>query len=87
MYDNDPGPEKAATLAEAWAMRLVAHLDKGPGVWSRDDYIAASATLGNPITWDAGQGLAIDLAPDGALVVSTDDGMVTIHAGDIHTQR
>jgi BirA family biotin operon repressor/biotin-[acetyl-CoA-carboxylase] ligase len=87
LYNADPGPGKAAELADAWAGRLVHHFDKGPGGWSRDEYISASVTLGHPITWDGGTGTAVELAADGALVVSTDDGTVTIHAGDIHTQR
>jgi BirA family biotin operon repressor/biotin-[acetyl-CoA-carboxylase] ligase len=86
LYADDPGSEVARELAAVWVQRLRERLARGPDDWGRGDYIAASATLGKGIAWDAGEGVAIDLAPDGALVVETGDGLVTIRAGDIHTR-
>ncbi len=87
LYGDDPGPAAAGILADAWIVRLREHLDRGPEDWRRDDYVAASETLGRSIEWDAGEGLAVDLGPDGALVVETVDGIVSIRAGDVHTRR
>jgi BirA family biotin operon repressor/biotin-[acetyl-CoA-carboxylase] ligase len=87
LHGDDPGPGAAGVLAGEWIVRLREHLDRGPGDWRRDDYLAASVTLGRSIEWDGGEGQAVDLAPDGALVVDTVDGTVTIRAGDVHTRR
>jgi BirA family biotin operon repressor/biotin-[acetyl-CoA-carboxylase] ligase len=86
LYSDDPGPAAARDLAGIWVERLRQHIARGPDDWGRDEYLAASATLGRPIVWDSGEGVASDLAPDGALVVETVDGTVTIRAGDIHTR-
>jgi BirA family biotin operon repressor/biotin-[acetyl-CoA-carboxylase] ligase len=87
VYSDDPGPAAARDLAVLWVERLRSHIARGPEDWSRDEYLAASATVGRPIVWDSGEGVASGLAPDGALIVVTEGGTVTIHAGDIHTQR
>lgn len=87
LYDDDPGSLAARTLADAWVSGLVSHLSNGPDAWHRDEYLAASSTLGQRIAWDGGEGLATGLAPDGALVVATEDGEETIHAGEVHTRR
>ena len=86
LYADDPGSEVARELASVWVQRLRERLARGPAAWGRGDYIVASATLGKGIAWDGGEGVAIDLAPDGALVVETGTGRVTIRAGDIHTR-
>jgi BirA family biotin operon repressor/biotin-[acetyl-CoA-carboxylase] ligase len=86
LYGADPGPSAATGLAAEWIKRLHTHLARGPVEWHRDDYVAASATLGRPIVWDSGEGVASDIDHDGALVVSTPSGSVTIHAGDVHTR-
>jgi BirA family biotin operon repressor/biotin-[acetyl-CoA-carboxylase] ligase len=87
VYEADPGPTVARVLAEAWTARLVAHLARGPEAWPREEYLAATETLGKPIVWDGGEGTAVDIASNGALVVETSEGVVTINAGDIHTLR
>lgn len=87
LYSDDPGPVAAQDLASLWVERLGSHVARGPADWLRDDYLAASATVGQPIVWDSGEGVASDLAADGALIVVTDTGTVTVHAGDIHTRR
>jgi BirA family biotin operon repressor/biotin-[acetyl-CoA-carboxylase] ligase len=86
LYAQDPGPDSAQSLATAWVDRLREHLGRGPDDWRRDDYLAASATLGRSIVWGGGEGLAVDLAQDGALVVETADGTVSLHAGEVHTR-
>jgi BirA family biotin operon repressor/biotin-[acetyl-CoA-carboxylase] ligase len=87
LYSDEPGPEAAHDLAGLWAERFRQHIARGPDDWGRDKYLAASSTVGRAIAWDAGEGVATDLAPDGALIVVTDSGTVNIHAGDIHTRR
>jgi BirA family biotin operon repressor/biotin-[acetyl-CoA-carboxylase] ligase len=87
LFSDDPGPAVAQDLADLWVERLRSHLARGPEDWNRDEYLAASATVGRPIVWDSGEGVANGLASDGALIVVTDSGAVTIHAGDIHTQQ
>lgn len=87
LYADDPGPAAAQELAVAWVRRLDEHFDRGPDDWRRDDYLSASATVGKSIAWASGEGIATGLDPDGALVVATDTGQVSIHAGDVHTRR
>ncbi len=86
LYSDDPGPGAAQDLAGLWVEQLRQHIARGPDDWGRDEYLAVSSTVGRAIVWDSGEGVASDLAPDGALVVVTDSGTVTIHAGDIHTR-
>lgn len=86
LYETDPGPERHAEIGALWAaefLRLVGQ----PG-WPRDEYRKHCVTLGWMITWEPeGRGRAIDVAPDGGLVVDTDGGVETLYAGRVRHIR
>lgn len=84
----DPGPDAADLIAEQWAEGLLARLEARPGEWGRDEYVARCTTLGRDITWDPqGAGTAVDISPDGGLVVETPDGRVVLRSGEVRTVR
>lgn len=87
ILDGDPGPEAADWMAEQWAERLLFRLSAGADDWGRDEYVDVCETIGVEISWDSGEGVAEDVAPDGGLVVSTADGSVTLHAGEVREIR
>lgn len=88
VHDDDPGPERAAEIAEAWASEVLGLVDAGARSWPRDEYRQRSTTLGRDITWSPkGAGRAVDIAPDGGLVVVTHEGRTTLHAGEVHHIR
>lgn len=86
--DQDPGPEAARGLGEAWAAGLLARVAAGPGRWGRDEYATACVTLGREVTWEpAGRGRALAVQDDGGLVVETPAGRRVLYAGEVHTVR
>ncbi len=88
IHDHDPGPDAGVELAVAWARRVLDRVESGPEAWGRDEYRARCSTLGRRITWDPdGAGVARDIDPDGALVVETARGLVTIDSGAVRTVR
>jgi len=88
VHSEDPGPDRALEVARDWADALVELVDAGPAVWPRDEYRQCSVTLGRDITWSPdGAGRAVDIAEDGALVVSTPGGVTTLHAGEVRHVR
>lgn len=86
VLDSDPGDGIARDLAESWTDTLIEHLSVGSESWPREEYESASITLGHAVHWDAGQGVAVAIAADGALVVDTDRGRMELRAGEIHTR-
>jgi BirA family biotin operon repressor/biotin-[acetyl-CoA-carboxylase] ligase len=85
---DDPGPEAVVDTAIAWAERLLERISAGPREWGRSRYLELSATLGRQLTWEPnGQGKAIDIGEDGALVVETEHGMQRLIAGEIRHLR
>ncbi|MEX2655320.1 MAG: biotin--[acetyl-CoA-carboxylase] ligase [Acidimicrobiia bacterium] len=88
VFADDPGPDRAAEVAEAWASELLGLVDAGPRAWPRDEYRQRSNTLGRDITWSPeGVGRAVDIAADGGLVVVTHEGRTTLHAGQVRHIR
>jgi BirA family transcriptional regulator, biotin operon repressor / biotin---[acetyl-CoA-carboxylase] ligase len=86
MLPVDPGQDAAPRLAESWADVLVRHLDGGSRRWPRAEYESASVTLGYEIVWGDGQGLAVAIADDGALVVESEGERIELRAGEVHTR-
>jgi BirA family biotin operon repressor/biotin-[acetyl-CoA-carboxylase] ligase len=86
LYNEDPGPDRHAEVGAFWAaefLRLV-----GDSGWPRDEYRQVCATLGWEITWEPdGSGKAIDVAPDGGLVVDVGGQLETLHAGRVRHIR
>ena len=88
IHEDDPGPDVAAVLAEAWAQRVLANLGREPRAWGLDEYRAACETLGKAVTWEpGGRGTAVDIASDGGLVVETPSGRLTLRSGEVHAVR
>ena len=83
---DDPGGEFHVEIGARWGAEVMFLLD-GPG-WPYADYRAACVTLGNTITWEpAGRGDAVDVDESGALLVETEGGLETLHAGAIRHVR
>lgn len=88
LFDDDPGEDEGRRLAERWADALTTLVDPGPRSWPIDRYRARCVTLGTQITWDPdGAGLAVDVAPDGSLVVDTDAGRITLTTAGVRHVR
>jgi BirA family transcriptional regulator, biotin operon repressor / biotin---[acetyl-CoA-carboxylase] ligase len=84
LHTDDPGPDAGLQLAERWATELLDLLDAGEAAWPRAEYLQRSITIGRNISWSPdGAGRAIDIAPDGGLVVDTLDGRTVLHAGEV----
>lgn len=86
--DEDPGEALAAAIAADWASGVLAGLERAADRWGHDDYRAACETIGKAVTWEPdGEGIAIDVAPDGGLVVEKDEETITLRSGAVHTVR
>ena len=84
IYRDDPGPSRHIDLARDWADSLLNRLARGPRAWGLDEYRSRSATLGSKISWEPlGEGTAMDIGDDGALVVATAEGEVRLTAGTV----
>lgn len=80
LFSDDPGEEAHAEVGALWGAELMEML--GTRGWAIDDYRAACTTLGRDITWEPdGEGRAVDIAADGALVVETPSGRQSIYSG------
>jgi BirA family biotin operon repressor/biotin-[acetyl-CoA-carboxylase] ligase len=57
----------------------------------RDEILAAwrerDALKGRQVRWADGEGTATGIDSSGALLVETDDGLVTLEAGEVHLER
>ena len=85
---EDPGPALTSALAESWGAALVEMIDAGPSAWSREAYVAACSTIGRQLEWDPdGVGTAVDLAPDGGLIVETPTGRAVLRSGEVRMVR
>lgn len=86
VFDQDPGPGRHAELGGLWAaelFRLVAARD-----WPHSEYVEACITLGREITWEPdGAGRAVDISPQGGLVVEAEGGRTTLVSGATHHVR
>jgi BirA family biotin operon repressor/biotin-[acetyl-CoA-carboxylase] ligase len=86
IYDSDPGSESHAQLGALWCAELMALVD-GDG-WPVDAYLNVSDTIGSDVVWEPnGSGRAVGVAPDGALIVETPQGIEHIYAGAIRHLR
>jgi BirA family biotin operon repressor/biotin-[acetyl-CoA-carboxylase] ligase len=84
---HEPAPGIAMDLATGWAEGLLEILAAEPQEWPRQAYMDRSWTVGRRVAWDGGTGRAIDIDPDGGLVVETAHGRTTITAGEVHTRQ
>ncbi len=75
-----PAPRRLAT---AWVDAFWERIDCGPDAWGIGDYRSACFTIGRPVAYGSGSGTAIDVSPDGALLVETTDGIVEVRSGEV----
>lgn len=87
LFEADPGLERHAEIGGLWGAEMVRLLDSGG--WPIDEYRARCVTLGRPVVWDpGGSGRAVDIAPDGGLVVElSGGGRETIYSGEVRHVR
>lgn len=87
IYEEDPGPERHAEIGGLWGAELMRVLDSDG--WPLDDYRESSVTLGKEVTWEPdGAGRAVEISPDGGLVVELDNGeLKTLYSGAIRQLR
>ena len=88
--------EQAGTLGlnedaiEPTLEQLLGRLDRWLGA-SESDILDAvrrrDALLGRPLRWVGGAGRGAGIDGDGRLVVATDDGHVSLEAGEVHLER
>jgi len=83
LLDADPGPGFAEPLARAWAEDLFERLESAPENWDRDEYREACVTLGRQVSYRSGSGIAADVTDEGALLVETGAGPITIASGEV----
>jgi BirA family biotin operon repressor/biotin-[acetyl-CoA-carboxylase] ligase len=88
LYAEDPGPTEATRVAEHWAVAMLARIERGPSDWGHDEYLARCGTVGRRVRWrPAGEGVAIGIDPDGALVVEEGGEVRHLRSGEVHEVR
>jgi BirA family biotin operon repressor/biotin-[acetyl-CoA-carboxylase] ligase len=87
LYEEDPGPERHAEIGGLWGAELMRLLDAEG--WPSSEYKSDCVTLGRQISWEpGGSGRAVDVAPDGGLIVETSDGATaTLYSGRVSHVR
>ena len=88
LLSADPGAEAVVPLARLWADHVQQRLSRPPEAWGHDEYREACATLGAEIVWEPdGRGVALDIAPDGGLIVETAAGRQILRSGAVRSVR
>lgn len=88
VFDADPGEHEPIRIAEAWCETLLGRADVAEDDWGLDQYRDACVTIGTEVKWDpGGSGRAIDIDLDGALVVETSEGVITLRSGEVRAVR
>lgn len=88
LLSTDPGPDAPQWIAEQWADGLLARVSGPAERWGLGEYLEVCDTLGREIVWEpAGRGTATGVAADGGLIVETEEGPVTLHAGEVREVR
>ncbi len=84
LFDQEVSSDVVDDLAQRWSSQLLAELTRPSGDWCKERYLERSVTIGHAVAWEEGAGTATGLTDSGALIVSTDHGDVTLHAGEVH---
>ncbi len=80
--DSDPGPDRPVEVGCLWAAEILPMLETDG--WPIEEYRQRSDTIGRKIVWDGEHaGEAIDVAPDGGLVVRGADEVMTLYSGTV----
>ena len=83
VVETDPGPRAAADMAATWTVRFLERMAAESSLWGRHEYESASTTLGQKVAYSRGRGVAIGVDDNGALLVDTADGVISVHSGEI----
>lgn len=78
-----PAPRELAEALVARLLAIVARWNEAGRGAVLDGARAACVTLGRRVEWEKGEGLALDIAEDGALLVRTDEGERRVVASDV----
>lgn len=82
LLDEMPDPDYHRQVAALWAAELFAIFSEEG--WPLEEYRQLCSTLGREITWEPnGEGLAIGVDDQGALLVETSVGIEELHAGAV----
>lgn len=88
LREADPGPGEVERVGRVWAETLLDALSRPVDEWPAGEYRAVCSTLGRRIRWDPdGEGRAVGVAPDGALIVETATGRREIRSGAVRHVR
>ena len=88
VFADEPPDGQSDAIASSWADHMLALVAAEPGAWPHHEYTSRCVTIGADITWDpAGEGSAVGIAPDGALIVETPTGPKTIRSGEVRHLR
>ena len=88
LFDSHPGSGAGTEIAQKWADQLLRLAAGEPGDWPRHEYRRRCSTLGRVVTWvPDGTGTAVDISPDGGLVVETDTGLRTLTSAAVSELR
>ncbi|MGH3650622.1 MAG: biotin--[acetyl-CoA-carboxylase] ligase, partial [Acidimicrobiia bacterium] len=86
LFETDPGEEAHAEIGALWGAELMRLID-GEG-WPVDLYRQMCETLGRTIRWEPnGSGTALDVDPEGGLIVRTPSGHRTLVSGAVSHVR
>ncbi|MEA2009532.1 MAG: biotin--[acetyl-CoA-carboxylase] ligase [Actinomycetota bacterium] len=83
LYKSDPGPDMSGKIATTWADRFLDSMALPPGEWGIDEYRDACVTIGRPVSYAAGSGIAVGVSDEGSLLVETPGGVVAVHSGEV----
>ena len=83
LHHDEVSAGRPLDLAIAWVDRLLDRLAGPPDGWGIDEYRQACVTIGRSVSYAAGTGIAVSVADDGALVVETATGRVTVTSGEV----
>lgn len=88
VFGHDPGEDASKALAGMWAETLLARLLLPPDHWGLEEYRRLSVTIGTDVTWEpGGRGRAVDVGPDGGLIVERDGGRTVLSSGEVREVR
>ncbi len=88
IFDQEGQTPAPNLLAAHFADALFRRMAHGPDDWGLEEYRALCVTLGRNIRWEPdGSGRAVDIDPDGALVVVTSEGRCSLVSGEVREIR
>jgi BirA family biotin operon repressor/biotin-[acetyl-CoA-carboxylase] ligase len=93
LREHDPGPQWGAELARSILESFLQRMTRDPGDWGIEQYRRSCLTLGTRVSWEQddddrpNHGVAVGIADDGALLVETTAGPVSLRSGEVRSLR